>query len=218
MFHIILVLIKTMSDVLREWLIHQLGVELHSLHPNNLCSKFQNGVFIGKLLLNYNIVDSKDFSLLINQEDEEIKISNFQYLKTWLNMINILLDDDTVNGIITGRRSIIFAFLYKLCFILEDPNNLNLNEHVKQLNKSFENVDILNNSNLSKKAILNVSHGKHYNDVDNISCKLPKKSIKHLKTLYDEITEFEDSLPMKLNCWNARGDQSCARYQINCIT
>lgn len=39
-----------MSDVLREWLIHQLGSEAQSLHPNYLCSKFQNGVYFGKLL------------------------------------------------------------------------------------------------------------------------------------------------------------------------
>jgi hypothetical protein len=205
---------KIMSDVLREWLIHQLGVELHSLHPNNVCSKFQNGVFIGKLLQNYNIVDSNDFSLLINQEDEEIKISNFRYLKTWLNMINILLDDDTVNGIITGRRSVIFGFLYKLCFILEDPNNLNLNEHVKKICISFGNVDISDNS-ISKKAIFNVTHGKPYNHVDNINGKSPKISIINVKTLYDEINEFEGSLPMKLACWNTRGDRSCARYLIN---
>lgn len=203
-----------MSDILREWLIHQLGVELHSFHPNNLCSKFQNGVFIGKLLQNYNIVSSNDFSLLVNQEDEAIKISNFRYLKTWLNMINILLDDDTVNGIISGQRSVIFGFLYKLCFILEDPNNLNLNEHAKKLYKSFGNVDILDNSNVSRKAISNLPHGKHYNHVDD-SVVLPKKSIGNIKSLYDEINEFEDSLPMKLDCWDARGDQSCARYLIH---
>lgn len=203
-----------MSDILREWLMHQLGVELHSLHPNNLCSKFQNGVFIGKLLQNYNIVSSNDFSLLIDQEDEEIKISNFRYLKPWLNIINILLDDDTINGIISGRRSVIFGFLYKLCFILEDPNNLNLNEHAKKLYKSFGNVDILDSSNIPRKLIINAPYGKLYNNIDG-SFESPNKSIGNLKTLYDEINEFEGSLPMKLDCWNVRGDQSCARYLIN---
>jgi len=87
-----------MNDILREWLVHQLGFEINSFHPNNVCSKFRNGVLIGRLLHNYNIVNLEEFTLLVNQEDEVIIKSNFRHLNVWLNTINIYLDIDTIDG------------------------------------------------------------------------------------------------------------------------
>lgn len=195
-----------MSDVLREWLIHQLGSEVHSLHPNNLCSKFQNGILIGEILLNYNVVSSKDFSLLVNQEDEMIKQYNFKHLKEWLTTINMTLDNDTINGIISGQRSTIFGFLYRLCFLLECPNDLNLTEHAKKLYKSLGNYGFSNNSNTTKKYVINLPFNTQHHDQKSISNS--DKSIENINTVFNEITEFESSLMMKLDSWNARGDQS----------
>lgn len=207
--------ILTMSDILREWLIHQLGSEVQSLHPNYICSKFQNGVLIGKILKNYNIVSLKDFSLLVNQDDETIKISNFQHLKMWLNMINFTLDSDTVNGFISGRRSVIFGFLYKLCFLLECPYNLILIGHAKQLYKSFKNFSFLSVSKTPKNIVINFPYKLQYNDrkrtTNNSILPSFTKSYANLNTLFDKINKFECNLSIKLNSWNARGDQSCNR-------
>jgi len=192
-----------MSNILREWLIHQLGVEVNSLHPNNLSSKFQNGMLIGKILQNYGIMSSKDFSLLVDQEDEVIKKSNFQHLKMWLNMLHIPLDDDTVTGIIRGESSVIFAFLYKLCFLLECPNNLNIIGHAKKLYKSIGNYDFSHRLFTSGK-IINSPYNKQLNQN-----KINTKSAKTHED--DNIANFECSLSRKINRWTARGYQSCYR-------
>lgn len=197
-----------MSDILKEWLIHQLGLD--SLNPKSICSKFQNGVLIGKLLQNYNVVSPNDFSQLINEDGEDIKMSNFQHIKVWLNLINISLDNDTINGIISGQRSIIFGFLYRLCFKLESPNSLNLIRHAIQIYESIGSFSFLNNSNTRK----------------DITIKLPNKNLHSItynkspyvercngigNTFYDKINDFECSLTKILNSWNIRGDQSCTR-------
>lgn len=203
-----------MSDVLKKWLIHQLGSEAQSLHPNDLCSTFQNGVCIGKLLQNYNIINLKEFTQLVNQEDELTKISNFQHLKTWLNMINISLDDDTINGIITGQRTVIYGFLYRLCFCLESPKHLNLIGHGKQLYNSLGSFDFSGSSNKPKNVKINFSYKE---EEDSQKCKSnnksssTKKSEKKVNQIYDEINDFECSLSVKMDNWNAKGDQSCTR-------
>lgn len=205
----------TMSDILREWLIHQLGSEVQSLHPNYICSKFQNGVLIGKLLKNYNIVSLKDFSLLVNQDDEATKKLNFHHLKVWLNVINISLDNDTVIGFIFGQRSVIFGFLYKLCFLLECPNNLILIGHAKHLYKSFKNFSFLSVSNTPKKIVINFPYKLQHNNkkciTNNSILSSFEKSYRNLNELFDQINKFECNLSVKLDSWNTRGDQSCIR-------
>ncbi|XP_025198187.1 uncharacterized protein LOC112596641 [Melanaphis sacchari] len=198
-----------MSNLLKEWLIHQLGVEVNSLHSNNLSSKFQNGMLIGKILLNYGLVSSKEFSLLINQEDEVTKKSNFRHLEMWLNMLHIPLDKDTINGIIHGESSIIIAFLYKLCFLLKSPSDLNIIGQIKKFYKSLGGYDLSNGLFTSGK-IVNFSHKKPQSIQKHIDKKTDgNHSIPH--TL-DKIAYFECSLSQKINRWAARGDQSCNRY------
>lgn len=201
-----------MSDTLREWLIHQLGLEVHSLHPNNLCSKFQNGVFIGKLLQNYNIVDLKELSMLVNREDEEAKKSNFQHIKVWLNMINISLDNDTIDGIMSGQRSVIFGFLYVLCFQLESPNSLNLIKYAKQSYTSLGSFDFSEVPRiLAGTTVTDSSYEKQQQQFAINASPILKKSNRNPSTLYDDVNEFERSLPVILSTWSARGDQSCIR-------
>ncbi|XP_022183115.1 uncharacterized protein LOC111042724 [Myzus persicae] len=204
-----------MSSLLREWLIHQLGVEVNSLHPNNLSSKFQNGMFIGKILQNYGIMSSKDFSLLVDEEDEVIKKSNFRHLKMWLNVLHIPLDNDTVNGIICGESSVIFAFLYKLCFLLECPNNLNIIGHARKLYKSLGNYDFSHRS-FTPGRIANFPNNKQKLNQKTIGSKFNE----NLSTLYenDRLAYFECSLSGKINAWTARGYQSCNRYLFNIKT
>jgi len=196
-----------MNNILREWLIHQLGVEINSLHPNNLSSKFQNGMLIGKILHNYGIMSSKDFSLLIDQEDEVIKKSNFQHLKMWLNILHIPLDNDTVTGIICGENSVILAFLYKLCFLLECPNNLNIIGHAKKLYKSIGNYDFSHRLFTPGKIVIS-PYNKQLNQN-----RINTKSNENLSLLNenDNIANFECSLSWKINRWTARGYQSCNR-------
>lgn len=196
-----------MSNILREWLIHQLGVEVNSLHPNNISSKFQNGILIGKILQNYGIMSSKDFSLLVDQEDEVIKKSNFQHLKMWLNILHIPLDNDTVTGIICGESSVILAFLYKLCFLLECPNNLNIIGHAKKLYKSIGNYDFSHRLFTPGK-IVNSPYNKQLNQN-----RINTKSNDNISMLNenDTIANFECSLSWKINRWTARGYQSCNR-------
>lgn len=200
-----------MSDILKEWLIHQLGAEVQSLHPNNLCSKFQNGVLIGKLLQNYYLVNENEFSQLINQDDEAIKRANFDHLKLWLNMINISLDSDTIDGIISGQRSIIIGFLYRLCFVLESPNKLHLFERAKQkfdaFVGSFDFVDTLNVP--TEEIVVNLPYKQCFTD-GSLSYS-SNKPVKIINTLYDKINEFERSLPEKLDIGKDRGDHSCIR-------
>jgi len=197
------------NNILRKWLIHQLGVDIHSLHPNNLSLKFQNGILFGKILRNYDIVSSKDFSQLVDQEDEVIKKSNFRHLKMWLNTLNdISLDNDTVTGIICGESSVIFAFLYKLYFFFESPNNLNIIGHAKKLYKSLRNYDFSHNL---------FTHGKisdfPFKKQQLNQKRNNKKSNGNVSTLYehDKIVYFQCSLPEKINRWTARGHQSCNR-------
>ncbi|XP_015363135.1 PREDICTED: uncharacterized protein LOC107161292 [Diuraphis noxia] len=199
-----------MSNILKEWLIHQLGVEVNSLHPNNLSSKFQNGMLIGKILQNYGIISSQDFSLLVDQEDEVIKKSNFQHLKMWLNILHIPLDNDTVTGIICGESSVILAFLYKLCFLLECPNNLNIIGHAKKLYKSIGNYDFSHRLFTPGK-IVNFPFNKPLNQN-----RINKKSNEDLSMLNENynIANFECSLSLKINRWTARGYQSCNRKDI----
>lgn len=204
-----------MNSLLKEWLIHQLGLEVNFLHPNNISSKFQNGVLIGKLLQNYNVMSLTDFSLLQSQEDETTKVSNFEHIKVWLNTINILLDDDTVNGIISGKSSALFGLLYRLCFILECPNSLNLIGHVKQ-SQSFENVDLIPHKR--ENIFIDFSYKKELHNKKPIISSINinklsnyEKSDEILSILYDQINQFENSLPEKLNNWMARGDKSCTR-------
>lgn len=206
-----------MNNLLKEWLIHQLGLEVNFPHPNNLSSKFQNGILIGKLLQNYNVVSSTDFSLLQNQEDEATKVSNFEHLKVWLSTINISLDDDTVNEIISGNLSSTFGLLYRLCFFLECPNSLNLIGPIKQ-SQSFENFDLIDIPNKREKTFIDFTYKKEQCNKNTIISsininKLPyfEKSDEILSVLYDEINQFESSLPEKLNNWMARGDTSCTR-------
>lgn len=204
-----------MTDLLREWLIHQLGSEVQCLKPDKLCCKFQNGVLIGKLLQNYNCLNSKYLSLLIDRDDKETKKSNFRHLKEWLNSINISLDDDTVNGIICGESSAIFGLLYRLCFTLECPNNLNLIEHAKQVYTSFGSFEFIGVSNTKRKNVLHLP----YDDPRCASrkCKITntllssEKSQNKRNLIYDKIDEFECSLSAKLNSWAARGDHSDTR-------
>lgn len=200
-----------MSDILREWLIHQL--RLDSLHPKSICSRFQNGVLIGKLLRNYNIVSSKDVSQLINEDDEEIKKMNFHHLKVWLNLINISLDNDTIDGIISGQKSTIFGFLYRLCFQLESPNNLNLIAHAKQLYESIGSYSFLNNSNTFKDNSINLPHKKLHSQkcITYDICPGIEKCDGRRNTIFDKINDFECSLSRKLHSWSIRGDQSCMR-------
>lgn len=197
-----------MSNILREWLIHQLGVEVNSLQPSSLSSKFQNGMLIGKILQNYGIMSSKDFSLLVDQEDEVIKKSNFQHLKMWLNMLHIPLDNDTVTGIISGESSVIFAFLYKLCFLLESPNNLNIIGHTKKLYKSLGNYDF-SHGLFTPGKIVNFPYNKQQLNQKSIDTK----SNENLDAQYenDNIDNFERSLSRKINSWTAKGYQSCNR-------
>lgn len=197
---------NTMSNILREWLIHQLGSEVYSFHPSNLCLKFQNGVLIGKILLNYNVVSSKDFSLLVNQEDEVIKQYNFKRIKEWLKTISMTLDNDTVNGIITGQIPAIFGFLYRLCFLLECPNDLNLIEHAKKVYKSLGNYGFSDSSITTKKYNINLPFKIQHHDQKSISSN--EKSNKNINNVNDMTIEFESTLMMKLDSWNARGDQS----------
>jgi len=196
-----------MSNILREWLIHQLGVEVNSLHPNNISSKFQNGMLIGKILQNYGIMSSKDFSLLVDQEDEVIKKSNFQHLKMWLNILHIPLDNDTVTGIICGESSVILAFLYKLCFLLECPNNLNIIGHAKKLYKSIGNYDFSHRLFTSGK-IVDSPYNKQLNQN-----RINTKFNENLSILNENenIANFECSLSWKINRWTVRGYQSCNR-------
>lgn len=206
-----------MNNLLKEWLIHQLGLEVNFSHPNNLCSKFQNGVLIGKLLQNYNVVSLTNFSLLQNQEDETTKVSNFEHLKVWLSSINISLDDDTVNGIISGKRSATFGFLYRLCFFLECPNSLNLIRPIKQ-SESFENFDLINIPHKREKKFIDFTNKKDQSNKNTILSSINVNKLSHfeksdeiLSILYDEINQFESSLPEKLNNWMARGDTSSTR-------
>jgi len=202
-----------MGDILREWLIHQLGLEVHSPHPNNLCSKFQNGVFIGKLLQNYNVVDSKELSMLVDREDEEAKKSNFQHIKMWLNMINVPLDNDTIGGIMSGQRSVIYGFLYALCFHLESPNSLNLIKYAKQSYTALGSFDFSEvPSILAETTETDSSYEKLQQKFTiNNASPISKKTNRRPNTLYDDVNKFERSLPVILNTWNARGDQSCIR-------
>jgi len=194
--------------MLREWLIHQLGVEVNSLHPNNLSSKFQNGIFIGKILQNYGIMSSKDFSLLVDQEDEVIKKSNFRHLKIWLNKLHIPLDNDTVTRIICGESSVIFAFLYKLCFLLECPNNLNIIGHSKKLYKSLGNYDFSHRL-FTHGRIVNFPYNKQQINPKSIDTKFNEN--RNMQYENDRIAYFECSLSRKINRWTARGYQSCNR-------
>lgn len=202
-----------MSDVLREWLIHQLGLEIPSLQPQNLCSKFQNGVLIGKLLQNYDVISAKDFALLANQDDEESKTSNFRHLETWLNKINMPLDSDTVDGIMSGVRSVIFGFLYKLCFDLESPKKLNLIGQGKQLFKSLGDLDFPYISNTPENTVNEFTYKKQSRSrepiVDKSTCR--EKSEEKINKLCDKINKFQSSLPAKVDSWDSRGDQSCIR-------
>lgn len=204
-----------MSDILKKWLVHQLGLEAHSLYSNGLCSKFQNGVFIGKILQNYNVVDSKELSMLVDRDDEEAKISNFRHIKTWLNMINVSLDNDTVDGMMSGQISEIVGFFYVLCFHLESPDSLNLIRYAKQLYSSLGSFDFLGVTSRSHaETAANVfSYEKkrqEFTDNNNASAILKKSSTRTTR-LCDEIDRFERNLPAILNSWNARGDQSCIR-------
>lgn len=204
-----------MNDLLREWLIHQLGPEVQCFHPDELCSKFQNGVFIGKLLQNYNCLHPKYVSLLIDQDDENSKRNNFRHLKEWLKTINISLDNETVDGIITGQRSAIFGLLYMLCFTLECPNKLNLIEHAKHVYSSYGSFEYLGVSNTKIKNVLPLPYDDHASRKCNITSNktfLPcEKSRKIRNLIYDKIDEFECGLSAKLNSWAARGDHSDTR-------
>lgn len=203
-----------MTDILKDWLIHQLGSEVQFVHPNYVCSKFQNGVLIGKLLKNYDIVNLTEFSLLVNQDDEAIKKTNFQHLKVWLDMINISLDCDTIKGFISGKRSVIFGFLYKLCFFLECPNNLNLIKLDKQLYKSFKSFSFLRVANTKHITAIHLPYKTQYHqkDITNNSILPYIEKYSSRNTLFDNINKFECSLSVKLDSWNARGDQTCIRY------
>lgn len=200
-----------MSDILKEWLIHQLGLEIHSVHPDNICYKFKNGFLIGKILQSYNVVSSLELLLLADEEDEEIKKSNFQYLNVWLKTINVSLDNDTVDGIISGETSVIYAFLYKLCLVLESPNNLNLTRYAKQVYKSFGSFEFLSFSDTHDNTNILKSFSSHkFISKDELSfCKTHRNY--NLNTFYDELDEFERSLPEKLKRWSIRGDQSSTR-------
>lgn len=208
-----------MSDVLKEWLIHQLGLEVRSFHPDNICEKFQNGILIGKILQSYNVVSYSDFLLLVDGENEEVKVSNFRHLSIWLNTINVSLDFDTINGIISGQRSVTYAFLYRLCFSLESPNNLNLTTHVKQVYTLFGSFDFLGISNTCEQnyilipkrdTLVQFYYGDKYVDQNALSfCETYNE--KNLATLHGEIEEFDHRLQEKLKSWLARGDQSDIR-------
>ncbi|VVC27324.1 Hypothetical protein CINCED_3A004966 [Cinara cedri] len=214
-----------MSDVLKEWLIHQLGLEVRPFHPDNICGKFQNGFLIGKILQSYNVVNSSDVLLLVDGKDEETKISNFRYVSVWLNAIKISLDSDTVNGIISGQRSVTFAFLYRLCFTLESPNNLNLTRHAIQVYNSFGSFDFLGISDTREQIYTpKPKHGIlmpfYYDDkyIDqNALSFFETSNEENLTALYGEINNFEHSLPEKLKSWSTRGDQTDIRRFLSDI-
>lgn len=197
---------------MKEWLIHQLGSEVQSLHPNILCSTFQNGVLIGKLLENYYFVDENDLARLIDRDDEAAKTSNFEHIKSWLNTIDITLDDDTVNGIVSGQRPVIIGFLYRLCFALESPNKLNLNACAKQTTDdsvgSFEFSDTLS---VPETRVVDFPYGQWLASDSSSSLSCSDQPGKKPNAFYDKINEFERSLPEKLDSGKARGDQSFIR-------
>lgn len=206
-----------MSDVLKEWLVHQLGLEVGSLRPDNVCRMFRNGFLIGKILASYDVVSARELSLLVDGHDDGTKKSNFRHLGAWLDAIGVPLDGETTGGIASGHGPAVYAFLYTLCFALENPNRLNLTGHVRRVCASFGSFDFLGVSGARPhhRAVVPVpppsSRGPRQPYARNYALESGQTRRDNLAALLGEIDEFGRGLPETMRAWSTRGDQSCTR-------
>lgn len=200
---------------MKEWLVHQLGLEVGSLRPDNVCRMFRNGFLIGKILAGYDAVNARELSLLVDAHDDGTRNSNFRHLGAWLDAIGVPLDADTAGGIASGRGPTVYAFLYTLCFALENPNRLNLTGHVRRVCASFGSFDFLGVSGARPRhrAALPApppSRGSQPYARDYAS-ESGRTRRDDLAALLGEINEFGRGLPETMRNWSTRGDRSCTR-------
>jgi len=201
------------GDILKEWLVHQLGAEVRSLRPDYLCAVFRNGVLIGELLRNYQVVDEDDCSRLVDRHDEATKQANFAHIKSWLTATGVVaLDNDTVDGITSGRWPATIGFLYRLCFALENPNELNLAGCAGQAPRHAAGTPpgVPDAPDAPVAADGPPGPRRFSTGGDSWSAR-DRRPRGRTDAFHDRIAEFERGLPGLLANGLARGDRSCVR-------
>jgi len=203
------------SNLLNEWLVHQLGMEVPSLRPASLCSMFRNGVLIGKLLRNSYVVTDDEYSLLVDRDDDDAIVrANFERLRAWLAAVDLPLDAGTVDGIMAGRRPDVVGFLYRLCTVLEDPNRLHTVQRAKRTFDELVEADFLappDDVSGRREQRLAFPVCDDYASPPSTTVVGKRRRGRDADALFEKIGEFERDLPGKLDGYKTRGDRSCAR-------
>lgn len=139
-----------MFEILQKWLISKLGINSCSnLNYNNIGEKFKDGVLLAHLLKKYQVIPDCYANVLKKTNFYAACLSNIKTLNTWLQFLDIIIEDYAICEIACGQSLAVVKLLYQLYFKFEM-----LKQH-----------QILNNDYVNESGQLN------NNSVLNINCK-----------------------------------------------
>lgn len=114
-----------MTEIVERFLYNRLNYEINFADQFNDIHLY-NGTIIAKLLYVYKIINTNNFSLIIQHtDDRDVIRNNYRYIRDWLLLINIDIDDDIFNDLIDCKTSTLINLFYELYLTLNDRFYLN---------------------------------------------------------------------------------------------
>ncbi|XP_055008697.1 sperm flagellar protein 2-like [Boleophthalmus pectinirostris] len=110
-----------MSYILCRWLNTKLRLS-RVVEPKTFARDFSNGYLIGEILHKYNL--QTDFDTFSKDDNKSSKANNFSRLRTTLQMIEISLDETTVQELMEGNQGAASHLIYMLYVALEQKNKI----------------------------------------------------------------------------------------------
>lgn len=142
-----------MTEIIEEFIRNRLnrGVNFADIEKHvRLCS----GSIIAELLCSYKIISLNDYLLIATSTDAEIIARNYEHIRTWLLAINIEIDEECYNELISCTGSAILYLLYELYLTLNDKCYLKNKLYSVKITRKTKNVHIDSENNLLEKILV----------------------------------------------------------------
>ncbi|KAK5640742.1 hypothetical protein RI129_009289 [Pyrocoelia pectoralis] len=111
-----------MSELIKVWIMERIGV-IMNMDPEAFSTELMDGTLIAQILLNYNIINDKQFLKIIPTNNLTVAAKNFHHIQLWLQSIGMQVTVHDLEWSMEKPMSAI-KLLYELYLKLHDKDGL----------------------------------------------------------------------------------------------